>query len=203
MKTRMLVASACAWVALSAATTLVPSSAQADDAATVAIDAALASKDRPKSDLEQDERRKAREVLTFAGVKPGMTVSDMFAADGYYTELLSRIYEIATEQVDPGVKVELTGRLTRPPFTVAHNRALFGLAQSIAGELAIPLFEVPATGGGSDGNFSAALGVPTLDGLGPVTTDTCSRDEKIFVDSLAERGALFAALVERLSTLSR
>ena len=90
MKTRML-ASACAWVALSAGALIAPLPAWADDAATGPIDAALASRGRPKSDLEQDERRKAREVLTFAGVKPGMTVADMFAADGYYTELLSRI----------------------------------------------------------------------------------------------------------------
>jgi predicted methyltransferase len=91
MKTRMLLASACAWVALCATIGAAPPTALADDSAAAAIDAALASTDRPKSDLEQDEHRKAHEVLTFAGIKPGMRVADMFSAGGYYTELLSRI----------------------------------------------------------------------------------------------------------------
>jgi predicted methyltransferase len=57
----------------------------------VAIDTALASPDRPEADRAQDERRKAREFLEFAGIEPGMKVLDAFAAGGYYTELLSRI----------------------------------------------------------------------------------------------------------------
>jgi predicted methyltransferase len=60
-------------------------------AATAAIDAAIASPDRPAADREQDERRKAREFLEFAAIEPGMRVLDAFAASGYYTELLSRI----------------------------------------------------------------------------------------------------------------
>jgi len=112
--------------------------------------------------------------------------------------LLARIRDIAAEQHDPRVAVELTGRMTRPPFTVAHNRKLFALAQAAASELGIPLFEVPPTGGGSDGNFSAAMGIPTIDALGPITTDTCGREESIDIASLAERGALFASIVERL-----
>jgi predicted methyltransferase len=69
-----------------------PASARADDAASkAAIDAALKEHDRPKKDFEEDDRRKAREVLTFAAIKPGMHVADMFSAGGYYTELLSRI----------------------------------------------------------------------------------------------------------------
>jgi predicted methyltransferase len=59
--------------------------------ASVAIDSAIASPDRPEADRAQDERRKAREFLEFAGIEPGMRVLDAFAASGYYTELLSRI----------------------------------------------------------------------------------------------------------------
>ena len=55
-----------------------------------AVAAAIASPDRPKSDLEQDARRKPAEILAFVGVAPGMHVADMFSAGGYYTELLSR-----------------------------------------------------------------------------------------------------------------
>jgi predicted methyltransferase len=55
-----------------------------------AIDAAIASPDRPKADLERDATAKPREVLAFLGVMPGMRVADMFSAGGYYTELLAR-----------------------------------------------------------------------------------------------------------------
>jgi predicted methyltransferase len=55
-----------------------------------AIDAAIASKDRPGADIERDATAKPREVLAFLGVTPGMRVADMFAAGGYYTELLAR-----------------------------------------------------------------------------------------------------------------
>lgn len=57
---------------------------------TAAIDAAVASRDRPKADLERDAAAKPREVLAFLGVTPGMRVIDMFSAGGYYTELLAR-----------------------------------------------------------------------------------------------------------------
>lgn len=91
MKTRMLV-SALALSALGVCASVAPTSARADDAAsTAAIDAALKSTARPKKDFEEDERRKARDVLIFSGIKPGMRVADMFSAGGYYTELLSRI----------------------------------------------------------------------------------------------------------------
>ena len=116
-------------------------------------------------------------------------------------KLVSKIKAIAADIQDPRVKVELTGEVTRPPYTIADNRALFALAQTIAGELGITLFEVEPTGGGSDGNFGAASGVPTLDALGPITTGTCSREETIDVASLADRGALFAGIIGGLPSL--
>jgi predicted methyltransferase len=68
-----------------------PARATSEPDPSVAIEAAIASSERPAADREQDERRKAREFLEFAGVEPGMRVLDAFAASGYYTELLSRI----------------------------------------------------------------------------------------------------------------
>jgi predicted methyltransferase len=56
-----------------------------------ALDAALANPDRPKADLEQDERRHSKEVLAYLGAKPGMHVIDVFAAGGYNSELLARV----------------------------------------------------------------------------------------------------------------
>jgi len=73
----------------------IPLPATADDlvsteASRAAIAAAIASPDRPESDLEQDARRKPQQVLEFTGVAPGMHVIDVFSAGGYYTELLAR-----------------------------------------------------------------------------------------------------------------
>ena len=58
---------------------------------SAAIDAAIASPERPAADRDQDERRKARNVLEFSGVESGMTILDVFSAGGYYTELLARL----------------------------------------------------------------------------------------------------------------
>jgi glutamate carboxypeptidase len=55
-----------------------------------------------------------------------------------------------------------------------------------------------ATTGGSDASFPAALGVPTLDGFGPVGAGTMTRDEHIFIESLSERAALLAMTLHRL-----
>ena len=112
--------------------------------------------------------------------------------------LVAKIRGIVAETRDERVKVELRGQMTRPPFPAAGNRALLATAESIANTLGIRIFEVEPTSGGSDGNFAAALNVPTLDGLGPVCTDICSRQETIEVASLADRGALFAGIVQEL-----
>ncbi len=60
-------------------------------AADPAIDAAIANTERSAADHERDAREKPAEVLAFAGVKPGMTVADLFAGGGYYTELLAHL----------------------------------------------------------------------------------------------------------------
>ena len=66
----------------------------------------------------------------------------------------------------PGTKVEVTGAINRPPMArTPAGVALFRKAEAIAAELGFAVTET-GTGGGSDGNFTAALGVPTLDGLG-------------------------------------
>jgi len=58
---------------------------------SAAIDAAIASPERPAPDRDQDVRRKARSLLEFSGIESGMTVLDAFSAGGYYTELLARV----------------------------------------------------------------------------------------------------------------
>ena len=115
--------------------------------------------------------------------------------------LRDSIERIANDVVDKRVRVEVTGCMTRPAFTALNNRPLYALAHSVAIELGIGIFEVPPTGGGSDANFAGALGVPTLDGLGPVTYDICTPIEKIDISSLAERAAMFCGIVQRLPNL--
>ena len=74
---------------------------------------------------------------------------------------------------------------------------LFEVARSVAAELGIDLKE-GSTGGASDGNLTSALGVPTLDGLGPIGDGAHAVDEYIEINSLPERAALIAGLIDRL-----
>jgi glutamate carboxypeptidase len=71
---------------------------------------------------------------------------------------------------------------------------LFQLAQKLAGELGVQV-EESLTGGGSDGNFTAALGIPTLDGLGAVGEGAHAINESILVDRMADRTALIGKLL--------
>lgn len=95
----------------------------------------------------------------------------------------------------PGARVEVRGGLNRPPLErTAAGEKLFHLAQKLMREGGLPLGEA-STGGGSDGNFTAALGVPTLDGLGAVGDGAHSPREHVIIHALPERTALIAALL--------
>ena len=99
---------------------------------------------------------------------------------------------------DPRVRIVVTGGINRPPMerTVGVAR-LFELARAVAEEQGWTLDE-GATGGGSDGNFTAALGVPTLDGLGAVGDGAHAQHEHVVIKDLAPRAALVAGLLARL-----
>lgn len=104
----------------------------------------------------------------------------------------------ALRPVDERCTIHVEGGLNRPPMErSAGIRALFKTAQSLAREIGVEL-EESTTGGGSDGNFTAALGVPTLDGLGGVGEGAHATNESILVDRIADRTALLAGLVERM-----
>ena len=93
-------------------------------------------------------------------------------------------------------KLELRGGLNRPPMErTAGVAALYDSASAIAKRLGWRLEEA-AVGGGSDGNFTAALGIPTLDGLGGVGEGAHASHESIVIDELPRRAALLAALLE-------
>jgi len=97
-----------------------------------------------------------------------------------------------------GARVSVTGGADRPPLErTAAVRKLFGVAESLMQEMGLLLGEA-STGGGSDGSFTAALGVPTLDGLGAVGDGAHSPREHVVIRRLPERAALIAGLLATL-----
>ncbi len=101
----------------------------------------------------------------------------------------------ALKPVTPDTSVEVSGELNRPPMpNDALMQATFARAKTIAAAIGMDL-KAGSSGGGSDANFVAPLGVPVLDGLGTIGADYHSEREWIFTNSLAERAALAAALM--------
>jgi glutamate carboxypeptidase len=98
----------------------------------------------------------------------------------------------------PGTTIEVGGGPNRPPLPVEASAELFARAGRIAAELGMAPLEAAEVGGGSDGNFTAALGVPTLDGIGAVGGGAHAEGEHVVVGTMAERARLVAALVTDL-----
>ena len=104
----------------------------------------------------------------------------------------------ALRPVDRRCSIEIAGGLNRPPLE--RSPAIVQLlrkAQALAREMGVEVGE-SMVGGGSDGNFTAALGVPTLDGLGAVGEGAHAANESILVNRIADRTALLAKLVATL-----
>lgn len=95
----------------------------------------------------------------------------------------------------PGARLEIKGGANRPPFEPQLSASLFGLARRVAAELGWAGLDGAAVGGGSDGNFTAALGIPTLDGMGIVGGNAHAEGEWALTDSLPDRAALLAGCV--------
>lgn len=99
---------------------------------------------------------------------------------------------------DKRCTIDVTGALNRPPMEKTRaGAALFAKARELARHMGVELNEC-ATGGGSDGNFTAAIGAPTLDGIGAVGEGAHSPGECIFIDRIADRIALLARLIHEL-----
>ena len=100
--------------------------------------------------------------------------------------------------VDARTTIEARGGFDRPPLErSAKVERLYSEAREVARELGQELGE-GGTGGGSDGNFTAALGVPTLDGLGAIGDGAHALHEHVDIESLPERAALVAGLMTRI-----
>ncbi len=146
-----------------------------------------------------------RGITVNPGVIAGGTRTNVIAAEAH-ADVDIRIARLRDEAwldrqfhklkaVDRRCSIEITGGLNRPPMerTKAIGK-LFVTARKLAAEMGVAI-EESMTGGGSDGNFTAALGIPTLDGLGAVGEGAHAPNESLLVDRIADRTALIAKLV--------
>jgi glutamate carboxypeptidase len=124
---------------------------------------------------------RARAVLDLRALR----VSDM-------RSLEERLHEL--RPIQSGARLEVTGGFDRPPLESKMSAALFERARMLAQQMGLTVGEC-TVGGGSDGNFTAALGVPTLDGLGAVGDGAHSTHEHVLINTMPVRAALLAALL--------
>jgi glutamate carboxypeptidase len=146
-----------------------------------------------------------RGLTVNVGVAEGGTRSNVIAAEAW-AEVDVRIARKADgarmerkfarlRAVDKGCALTVTGGMNRPPMERRRGGVkLYRQARGLAAELGFALEEA-ATGGASDGNFTAALGIPTLDGMGAVGEGAHARHESILVEHLAPRTALLAGML--------
>jgi glutamate carboxypeptidase len=104
----------------------------------------------------------------------------------------------ALTPVIAGARLELVGGPNRPPLEPTSTAALFAVAQKVGRAVGLGELSSAVVGGASDGNFAAAVGASTLDGLGCVGDGAHADHEHIVVSALPERTALLAALVQEL-----
>jgi len=159
--------------------------------------------------------RQLDRVATFTNLKRGITVNPGVISGGTRSNVVAaearaevdiRILRLkdapalekkfrSLRPIDRRCTITITGGLNRPPMERSAGIAkLFATAKALARELGIEI-EESLTGGGSDGNFTAALGIPTLDGLGAVGEGAHATNESILVDRIADRTALIAKLL--------
>ncbi len=128
----------------------------------------------------------------------GIDVRVLRADDSAPLEAAMR--EMVAREVVPGTRAELRGEIGNPPMERnAGTEKLLVLARDAAQAVGVALKDV-ATGGGSDGNYTAALGTPTLDGLGPVGGKAHNAaEEYLEVDTIVPRAAMLAGLIRRIA----
>lgn len=118
------------------------------------------------------------------------------AADG--EELSAKILD--RKPRDPDVTIEITGGMNRPPYELNDaNWGLFELAKELVAETGLVLESTELTGGGSDGNFTSSVGVPTLDGLGADGEGAHTLNEQVYISSLVPRAKMWVRLLEGLT----
>jgi len=144
-------------------------------------------------------------VTVNVGIVGGGTRTNVIAAEAYadvdfriprlrdYSTLKKKFASL--RPTDKRCRLEVSGDLNRPPMERSPGVVkLFRTAKKLAAEIGVDLVE-SSTGGGSDGNFTAGLGIPTLDGIGGVGEGAHAVNESILIDRIADRTALLAKLV--------
>jgi len=162
--------------------------------------------------------RQVERIAEFTQLKRGITVNPGVISGGTRTNVIAaeakaeidiRVARMkdaptldkkfrALRPFDRRCTLHVEGGLNRPPMEcTAAIAKLFSTAHGFAKQLGVDI-EESATGGGSDGNFTAALGIPTLDGLGGVGEGAHALNESILVNRIADRTALLAMLISSL-----
>jgi glutamate carboxypeptidase len=168
----------------------------------------------------------AHQVLAIAGLgdaETGTTVTPTVLTAGTTVNTVpataavqvdARVWTVAEQdRVDAGIRslpshvqgtvLEVRGGANRPPLERSASAALFQEAQAVAAHLGMAPLLSAAVGGASDGNFTAGLGVPTLDGLGAVGGGAHAEDEHVIVAELEPRTRLLAGLITRIVDAGR
>jgi glutamate carboxypeptidase len=150
----------------------------------------------------------ARGLTVNPGVTSGGTRSNVVAAHAL-CEVDVRIQRLSDAEIieqkmrslqpeNPQCQIEVEGGINRPPMERSEaGMKLYEIARGIAAEIGLDLKE-EGTGGGSDGNFTAALGVPTLDGLGAVGEGAHATHESILLAEIPRRTAILAGLIAQV-----
>jgi len=102
-----------------------------------------------------------------------------------------------------GSRLTLSGGIGRPPMHESAASELFALAENVAAKVGIAGLQGVVVGGGSDGNFTAAVGVQTLDGLGAVGGGAHGDDEHVVLSTMPARAALIAGVCQELSSMAK
>jgi glutamate carboxypeptidase len=102
-----------------------------------------------------------------------------------------------------GSRLTLSGGIGRPPMHESAASELFALAENVAAKVGIAGLRGVVVGGGSDGNFTAAVGVQTLDGLGAVGGGAHGDDEHVVLSTMPARAALIAGVCQELSSMAK
>ncbi|BAT57770.1 carboxypeptidase G2 precursor [Variibacter gotjawalensis] len=151
----------------------------------------------------------ARGITTNVGMISGGTASNVIPRDAHISIDVRVLNPESAEEVkekllslkphDPDVKLDITGKFTRPPYVKSEGtEAFLQHTRKLAAEIGFELPEAPQDGGGSDANFTAALGVPTLDSLGIDGDGAHTHFEHGLLSCLEPRLRLFQRLMETL-----
>ena len=158
------------------------------------------------------------DIITFADTTTGTTVTPTMAVAGTADNVVPALATITVdvrveaagekERIEAAMaglttrlvdsRLELRGGINRPPMPASASAWLFPLAEQVATDLGLPPVVGVAVGGGSDGNFTAARGVATLDGLGAVGGGAHADHEYVLVDTMPDRARLLGGIVAAL-----